>query len=87
MVQCQGVWCPSIGALMLSCSPLPFPPQVVQLEADLAVAEQKVQEGEVTRRKLHNIIQVRRCCVQYARSSIQHPHCAGLGWAVLGRAG
>ncbi len=34
--------------------------QAAQLEADLASAEQKVQEGEILRRKLHNTILVRR---------------------------
>lgn len=38
--------------------------QVSKLESELAVAEQKLQEGEQLRRKLHNTIQasVMLCC-------------------------
>ncbi len=36
--------------------------QAAKLEAELAIAEQKVQEGEVIRRRMHNMIQVRRSC-------------------------
>jgi hypothetical protein len=49
-----------MGGIVLQTLPLlPLSCQVAQLEADLAVAEQKVQEGEAIRRKLHNTIQVR----------------------------